>query len=149
MSGFEALGLACNIFQTITFAHDTFIICRAIYNGQQTPDSSVEEKAAAMIKASLQVEASCDNLRTPEEQALADVARKCTITANELNAMVQSITKRQKQGKFFVALGVRLKSLWKKGEMERLEKALADHTSTMQLLLISRIWYVKTDTTTI
>lgn len=141
MSGFEALGLACNVFQTITFARETFIVCRDIYNGQKSPDPNLEDKAVAMVQASQRVELSCSRISgTPEEKALIDIAQKCTAAAKELGSMVKSITKKHKQGKVSAALYIRFKSLWNKSDVERLDKALADYTSTMQVLLTERIW---------
>lgn len=140
MSGFEALGLACNIFQTISFARDTVIFCRDVYNGQKTPDSHLQDNAAAMIQAAQQVEASCTRPRSPEEQALADIARDCTKTAKRLESVVQSITKMHQKGNVASALGVRLKSLWKKNDIEELYKTVVGYTNTIEILMITRIW---------
>ena len=104
MSGFEALGLACNVFQTVSFARDTFIVCRDIYNGQRSPDPNLEDKAVAMIQASQRLEACSKISGTPEEKALTDIAQKATATAKELDAMVKGITKKHKQGRVTAAL---------------------------------------------
>jgi hypothetical protein len=140
MSGFEALGLVCNIFQTISFARDTVVTCRDVYNGQKTPDSHLQENAAAMIQAAQRVEASCAMLVTPEGQALSKIARECVKTATKLETAVQSITKMHQKGKVAAAFSARVKSLWKKSEIEDLHKAVQSYTSTMEFLLINRLW---------
>lgn len=141
MSGIEALSFACNIFQAISFARETSIVCRDIYNGQKGPDPQLEEKAATMILASQWVKSSSSHpSSTPEEQALVDIAQKCTETATKLDEEVAAITKKHKRGRVLGALNIRFHALWKQGEVERLDKAPADYTSTMQVLLIEQIW---------
>ena len=141
MSGLEALSLACNVFQTISFARDTVNFCRDVYNGQKTPDAHLEAQATAMIQAAQQVESSCSSSTlTASERTLVDISRQCVTTAKKLEAMVQSITKTQRKGKFVSALSTRLKSLWKQKDIESLDKALLRYTNTMQVLLIDRIW---------
>lgn len=112
MSGLEALSLACNIFQIISFARDTVNFCRDVYNGQKTPDAHLEAQATAMIQAAQQIEASCNSgTLTTSQQTLADISRDCVATARKLESMVQSITKTHKKGKFVSTLSARVKSL--------------------------------------
>ncbi|RTE71745.1 hypothetical protein BHE90_013849 [Fusarium euwallaceae] len=118
MSGFEALGLACCVFQTISFTRETASVCKAIYQGQKTPDSMLEENAAAMIQAADEVKASCRVISTPEEKCLANIAGKCAETAKRLEEEVQKITKLHK---------------------EELDGTLDRYRGTMQNLLINQI----------
>jgi hypothetical protein len=140
MSGFEALGLACCIFQTISFAHETTGVCMAIYRGQKTPDSMLEERATAMIQAAEGVKASCRGTSTPEEQCLVDTAQKCATTATELAGEVQKITKLHKKGDLLAATRARTRSLWKKRQIEELDGILRGYTETMQTLLLNQVW---------
>lgn len=142
MSGFEALGLACNIFQTISFACETVKFCRDVYNGQKTPDSHLETQATAMMEAAQKIESSYEsrrNMTTPEKRLLK-ISRECIATAKKLESMVQSITKLHKKGNFISALNARVKSLWKHNDIESIDKALQGYVNTMQVLLIDRIW---------
>ncbi|KAF5005655.1 hypothetical protein FDECE_7911 [Fusarium decemcellulare] len=139
MSGFEALGMACSVFQTISFAHETIRLCRDIYRGQKTPDSTLEENATAMIQASDQVKASFHATTTPEEQCLMNVAEKCTKAATKLSNEVQKITKLQQKGHLFAAVHSGVRSLWKRSEMKDLDDSLRRYTEIMQTLLINRV----------
>ncbi|KAF4455103.1 hypothetical protein FALBO_15712 [Fusarium albosuccineum] len=139
MSGFEALGMTCSVFQTISFAHETVRLCRDIYRGQKTPDSTLEENATAMIQAADQVKASCYVTTTPEEQCLMDVAEKCTKAATKLSDEVQKITKLNKKGHLFAAVHSGVRSLWKRSEMKDLDDSLRRYTETMQTLLINSV----------
>ncbi|KAI8714865.1 NACHT domain-containing protein [Fusarium sp. LHS14.1] len=139
MSGFEALGLACCVFQTISFTRETANVCKAIYQGQKTPDSMLEENATAMIQAADEVKASCRLVSTPEEKSLANIAEKCAEAAKNLETEVQKITKLHKKGDFPSAMRARARSLWKKREIEELDDTLHRYTGTMQTLLINQI----------
>ncbi|KAL2677340.1 hypothetical protein Neosp_011109 [[Neocosmospora] mangrovei] len=139
MSGFEALGLACCVFQTISFTRETASVCKAIYHGQKTPDSMLEENATAMIQAADQVKASCSVISTPEEKSLANIAGKCAEAAKKLEGEVQKITKLHNKGDFAAAMRARARSLWKKREIEELDDTLNRYTATMQTLLINQI----------
>ncbi|EEU44552.1 uncharacterized protein NECHADRAFT_85212 [Fusarium vanettenii 77-13-4] len=139
MSGFEALGLACCVFQTISFTRETASVCKAIYQGQKTPDSMLEENATAMIQAADEVKASCSVISTPEEKCLANIAGKCAEAAKNLEGEVQKITKLHKKGDFPAAMRARARSLWKKREIEELDDTLQRYRGTMQTLLINQI----------
>lgn len=139
MSGFEALGLACCVFQTITFTRETASVCKAIYYGQKTPDSTLEENATAMIHAADEVKASCRVISTPEAN-LADIAGKCAKTAKQLEQEVQKITKLHKKGDMMAAVQARTRSLWKRRQIEELDNTLHRYQGTMQNLLINQIW---------
>ena len=140
MSGFEALSLACCVFQTISFTRETANVCKAIYQGQKTPDSMLEENATAMIQAADEVKASCSVISTPEEKPLANIAEKCAEAAKKLEGEVQKITKLHKKGDFQAAMRARARSLWKKREIEELNDTLQRYRGTMQTLLINQIW---------
>ncbi|KAL6915455.1 hypothetical protein FSHL1_006905 [Fusarium sambucinum] len=141
MSGFEALGMACAVFQTISFAQETTLFCMDIYRGQKTPDSVLEENASAMIQTANRVQAFCKAATTPQEKCLIDVAEKCTSVATKLSFEVEKITELQRKGKGNVAVALRgaLKSWSKKNKMNDLGNNLRQYTETLQTLLITRI----------
>ncbi|KAM0401918.1 hypothetical protein ACHAQC_002616 [Fusarium culmorum] len=142
MSGFEALGMACAVFQTISFAQETTRLCVDIYRGLKTPDSIFQVNASSMIEAAVRVKASCKAATTPEEKCLIDVAKKCTSAAAELSDEVRKITELHKKGKGNIISAARggVTSFWKKNKMNSLDNGLRRHTETMQTLLITRVW---------
>ncbi|KAH6994657.1 hypothetical protein EDB82DRAFT_537513 [Fusarium venenatum] len=141
MSGFEALGMACAVFQTISFAHETTLFCRDIYRGQKTPDSVLEENASAMIQAADRVKAFCKAAATPHEKCLIDVAEKCTSIATKLSSEVENITELHKKGKGNMVVAVRgvFESWRKKNKMNDLDNNLRRYADTMQTLLVTRV----------
>lgn len=142
MSGFEALGMACAIFQTISFAHETTRFCMDVYRGQKSPDSTLEENALAMKQAAGQVKASCCVAATPEEKCLVDIAEKCIIAASRISDEVQKITRLHKKGDLIAAVRSGLRSWRKRSQMNDLDNSSRRYTDTMQTLLISRVWFV-------
>ncbi|RSM14777.1 hypothetical protein CDV31_005211 [Fusarium ambrosium] len=107
-----------NANTTIGFARETASVCKAIYQGQKTPDSMLKENATAMIQAADEVKASCRMISTPEGKCLANIAVKCAETAKKLEEEVQKITKLHK---------------------EELDGTLDRYRGTMQNLLINQI----------
>ncbi|OBS25992.1 hypothetical protein FPOA_06522 [Fusarium poae] len=141
MSGFEALGMACAVFQTISFAHETTLFCMDIYRGQKTPDLVLEENASAMVQAADRVKVYCKAAATPQEKCLIDVAQKCTSVATKLSVEVKKITELHRKGKGNLIVAARsvLQTWRKKNKLNDLDNNLRRHTETMQTLLITRI----------
>lgn len=81
MSGFEglaALGLACSIFQTVSFGRETLVLVKEVYqNG--TIDHSLTDKSTAIQEVASDIIAV--DIPRPlgkYEQKLFDVTKKCT-----------------------------------------------------------------------
>ena len=56
MSGFEVLGLACAVFQTVSFAHEVFSTCKAFYDDKPPASlNELEHYASGMSNASSQM----------------------------------------------------------------------------------------------
>jgi GTP-binding protein EngB required for normal cell division len=155
MSGFEVLGLACSIFQTISFAHETLNICTALYHNQEPLDANVEEVVSSMIVAAEKVTAICDkNKRLNDDIAqivsgckndalgeeIARIAKKCTKIASQLKLEVAKITRLQGGRKLWNTTRVAFLSSLKKSKLEKLNENLCSYREQMQALLITQIW---------
>jgi len=141
MSGIEALGFVCNIMQTISFAHETVTLCKAIYQGRH-PDAYLIENAASLAALSAQVQTHYQKMKpqTTDEWNLSNIASKCNITARALEEEVQFITDHQTKGNLAATLRIAVKMNWRKSRLERLEKSLREHRSTMESYLLARVW---------
>lgn len=137
MSGLEALGLACNIFQVISFARDTVQVCQDIYDGQKHPDSHLQDVSKAMREAADKVEKSSQSPSTPEEQSLADIAKKCIPDVKRLDEYVAKINTRSNKGRFIGPLKARVSSHWGKRTIGDLERNLKGYRDAMQHLMIT------------
>ncbi|VUC22897.1 unnamed protein product [Clonostachys rosea] len=155
MSGFEVLGLACNIFQTLSFAHETAKICIDLYRGQKSPDADIQEMARSMAETAKKVTDMCRNNKALDkdiakitsgcqncvlDKEIAHIAKTCTDIASQLESEVGKITSLETSGNLLLTLKARSKSLWKKTKLEDLNKSLGSCRAQMQTLLITQIW---------
>ncbi|KAK1622112.1 hypothetical protein BDP81DRAFT_442235 [Colletotrichum phormii] len=81
MSGLEALGLACNIFQVISFGRETSSLVKRVYR-----DSSVDDALEANAKDLAQLASFVQALETPknptkQEHQLLEIAKNCQAVA--------------------------------------------------------------------
>ncbi|CAG9992097.1 unnamed protein product [Clonostachys byssicola] len=157
MSGFEILGLACAIFQTISFAHETLNVCIALYDRQKTPDDEVEDIANSMVVAAEKVTSICDEnqqLKKEISQIAADckndalgeeiarIAKECIKIASQLKSEVGKITSLAAKGDFLITMKAASMSLWKKPKLKKLNENLCSYREQMQTLLITQIWAI-------
>ncbi|XXH00842.1 histone H4-like TAF Taf6, SAGA complex subunit [Hypoxylon texense] len=140
MSGLEALGIACNIMQVISFAHETIGFCKATYEGQSLNLYSEQSVASlSAISAQLQTRYQGVKSKTAQERELENVARKCNVAARALEEEVMFLTHQQAAGSLKRTLRIMLKIIWRKRRLERLEKSLRNHQQTMESHLLARV----------
>ena len=137
MSGLEALGLGCSIFQVISFARDTAQICQDICDGQEHPDCHLQDVSKAMREAADKVERSSRSPSTPEEQSLADIAKKCIPDVKKLDEYVAKINTLSNEGRFIGPFRARVSSQWRKRALGVLERNLKGYRDAMQHLMIT------------
>jgi len=156
MSGLEALGLACNVMQLISFAHETWNFCSEVYNGR-SPDRSLRDNAEAMFGASQEVTLQLALLVSPAgsdtnsssgsptgnlslaERQLADLARKCNKAARELRDEALFLCECQAAGNLLSVMKTAIKTNWRRKRMQRLEKDLQNYRSAMETRLLERL----------
>lgn len=143
MSGAEALGLACNIFTVISFAHETISLCKSVYQGN-LPGEELHQSAKLLAATSKDVQTQNDALqqrpRTASQKRLHDVAAKCNIAARGLQEETEYLSKHQKKGDLVAMLKVAAKSKWRKSRLERFEKSMTECRREMDTQLLHRIW---------
>ena len=142
MSGLEALGVACNIFQVISFGHETINLCKRVYqNG--SPCCDLSDNAAQLNAFSSQIKKfSIPSKPTREDQQLHNVASKCQKVSADLLEEIVFITGHTKKGSLKATLKVAAKTNWRKRRLDTLEKKLADVQRLMETGLLVRIWFV-------
>ncbi|PHH63862.1 hypothetical protein CDD81_5419 [Ophiocordyceps australis] len=142
MSGLEALGVACNVMQLLSFTREVFTTCRNIYkNG--TINADLDDTAECLEFLSGQVYDSSQkaNLQTDDEIELSKVAKKCNIVARSLEEELRYLTKRRDaSGHFLKAVFLGLQYSWRSGRLERLQKSLSSCQIALESRLIANIW---------
>jgi hypothetical protein len=136
----STLSLACNVFQVVSFAHESISLVKQIVkNG--TPDTALAESAGRLITLTLDLQNSLNDANghprpwSKDELELYNAAQKCQSAANELHQLMEKVSSSRLK-----VLGVFLKSLRYKSSVERLEKELMQAESIMdtQVLVDSR-----------
>ncbi|OTA91507.1 hypothetical protein M434DRAFT_13110 [Hypoxylon sp. CO27-5] len=140
MSGFEALSVACNIMQVISFAHETIGFCKAIYQGR-SPDDHIERNAASLSELSAQLQKHYESTKpqTSQQKQLADVAKQCNIAARALEEEVKFLVSNNAKGHLAQTIRIAVKTNWRRGRLERLEKSLRNYQHTMESYLLARV----------
>ena len=141
MSGLEAFGLACNIIQIISFAHETVSLCQTIYNGR-SPSTHLKETAQSLADLSAQIHSDCQAIQplNADERSLVDIANKCNIAARALEEETSFILQHQKKGNLVATFRVTVKTVWRRRRLDRQDKQLQSYRSTMETHLLARIW---------
>lgn len=141
MSGLEALSVACNIMQVISFAHETIDFCKEIYRGGSFNDYNQQSIASLMeLSVQLQTHFLQAKSKTVKEKQLADIAQKCNVAARALKDEVKFLTSHYAKGNLAATIITAVKTYWRKSRLERLEKSLKNHQNTMESYLLARVW---------
>lgn len=143
-TGLEALGIACNVMQVISFAGETIKLCKIIYDGKPTPTDQLLENANQMIRHVSEVEDYLKNVpakspsgsvpATSDYKGLINIAQKCKAAAEELKkvASAASSTPTAAKGSITKTAKATYTSWRSKSTLEKLSKSLSDHQSSME-----------------
>ncbi|KAF3070671.1 hypothetical protein GL218_00238 [Daldinia childiae] len=140
MSGLEALSIACNIMQVISFAHETIDFCKEIYHGGSLNDYN-QQSIVSLVELSRQLQTRFQKAKskTAEETQLANIAQKCNVAARALQEEVKFLESRHAKGNLAATIKIVVKTYWRKSRLERLEKSLRNHQNTMESYLLARV----------
>ncbi|KAK7455658.1 hypothetical protein Landi51_02861 [Colletotrichum acutatum] len=139
MSGLEALGLACNIFQVISFGRETASLVKRVYR-----DGTVDDALEANAKDLAQLAKHVQTLEVPknptkQEHQLLEIAKKCQAVARDLKEEIAFIVGHKKKGSLAATIKVAAKANWRKRRLDTMERKLNDAERLMQSGLLARI----------
>ncbi len=147
MSGIEALaafGIACNVMQVISFAHNAVHIGKAIYETGSL-DPTLAQTTHCLAQGLERLKTSLEN-QPPlcaEEQELLDIANGCIVTvANlkiKLDKIASSVAKRNRPAAFRGWLKL---TFGGKKAIEKFEKELSNYQRVLENRLLLLIWHV-------
>jgi hypothetical protein len=170
MSGAESLaifGIACNVMQVISFAHNSITVFKQLHH-EGCADPSLRKAADQMRDTTNSlvdsINVNCGNARlTAEEAELLELANECSGIAkklsDELNKLANATSSKTMSGtagppgtttgaqktvktSFWKTARLGGRTWWKKGEIERLERDLNRAQKVMETHILIRIWYV-------
>lgn len=141
MSGLEALGLACNVMQTISFALEMASKCHAIFRtGSPDPGAVALLDHSTQITTRLKDSISSANPVTQDEGELLIIANECLDAMDTLKTEVDKLTRPSAKGNVFASLRLGIRSRFKEGEINKLEKRVRNHQKVLESGFLLRIW---------
>jgi len=151
MSGLEplaALGLACNVFQVLSFAGEVCKYSKSIFEHGQAPESAIAlaRTSESLAKAFNDAEAIATANPQPLAQSdheLLKIARECNSAAKSLRDEVDNTAKTAgAKGKLVesVIQGVQSVTSSRRKKVKELERLLQAHRDTLETRLLVNIW---------
>ncbi|KAJ4146220.1 hypothetical protein NW754_001684 [Fusarium falciforme] len=143
MSGLEplaALGLACSVIQTITFAGQTLSLCRKISKDGQ-PDPALNDYSLELSKISETLKSNLNRgtgVLLSDDLALRDTAEKCLDVATKLAQEMKNLSPQNGQKGDRISFRLGFKTLFRKPRLEQLETSLRNIQSVMNTQLLVR-----------
>ncbi|KAJ0120072.1 hypothetical protein J7T55_000925 [Diaporthe amygdali] len=142
MSGLEglgALGLACSIFQVISFGRETLSLVKDVYR-HGTLDESLMDKSTAIQGVASDIIAVDIPQPGKQERKLVDVTKKCTGVARDLQEEIAFLVGHNGKGSLRTTLKIAAKANWRKRRLERMEKDLDDSEQLMHTTLLAWVF---------
>lgn len=151
MSGLEplvALGLACNVFQIVSFAREAYQVSKTVLESGDVPPpaltSTLEDLAKIFREVELTTAASGTNL-TSHDRELVKIAKECTGAAAALKQELDKIpaTPMSGKGRLFkswVAVKAVAGASSRKKKLEKLEQLVETHQKALETRLLATIW---------
>lgn len=149
-----ALGAVANITQFIEFAVKILTNSRNICASASgrlvehedlnivTDDiSNLTEK----LLESLAVTAASNNNLTADEQALCDLCKECVKVSQELTQALEKLKSQDKPGKFW-SFRQALKSMYRKDEIDNLDKRVKMYKEELSVRIVAGLWFVNAPT---
>lgn len=141
MEALAIFGIACNVMQTINFAHETISIVKRIHQSG-SPEQGLVEIGQHLSEAAGNLHQELSKrpkpLKKPEHD-LIETARKCMVAAKELKEEVDYLSIPDNRKGFRASTAVAAKAIWRKRRLQRLEKALTDYQRIMETEVLLRI----------
>ncbi|KAG8158628.1 hypothetical protein KVR01_011750 [Diaporthe batatas] len=141
LEGLAALGLACSIFQTVSFGRETLALVKEVYQNGSIDHTLVHKSTAIQGVASDIVAVEIPRPLGQYEQKLFDVTKKCTGFARDLKEEIAFLMGHNIKGSLRATLKTAVKVNWRKRRLERMERDLADSEQLMQSSLL--VWIFK------
>jgi hypothetical protein len=147
MEALAGLSIACNVLQIVSFVHETFSLCKRLYdNGEADPTLGANIKAVAVLTQTLrQTVLSPPHAARPVTEAdyeLKRIADGCLASANHLAARLEVLGVSESRRSVTKTAKSAFKLWWRSGEFQRLLEEMREYQKTLDSGLLLRIWFV-------
>lgn len=135
MEALAIFGIACNVMQTINFAHETISIVKRIHQSG-SPEQGLVEIGQHLSEAAGNLHQELSKRPKPlnrPEHDLIETARKCMVAAKELKKEVDYLSISDNRKGFRAFTAVASKAIWRKRRLQRLKKALVNYQKIIKI----------------
>jgi hypothetical protein len=145
MDPITALALACNVTQLIEHGIDAAKACKEIYEkGSLDNNNLIEQYTDAISASNVDLDTALRALPRPtgrHHTKLLDLAKDCAATSTELRRILAQLKLSKSQGNKRIggAFKVTLKSIWKRGAIEKLQQTLETQDRALQSGLLKEL----------
>jgi hypothetical protein len=138
MDPVSALGLACNVMQIISFCHETITLCKRLHRDGSS-DPNLDHVTSHLSRLSNNLRDSIDAAKQgvplkQQEKELQSIANECYKASTALQLELAKVAN-VSVGSHRSAIKATLKTVWRKSNLEKLEKTM----NTNQRLLESKL----------
>jgi hypothetical protein len=152
MSGLEplvALGLACNVFQVVSFARELCQVSRTVLETGDIPPLALGSTLEGLAKAFRDVENTTATTRAnlaDHDKELIKIAKECSTAATALKSEIDKVqqTPTSGRGKWLVSTAVAIRAVAgassRKKRLEKLETVVETHQRALETRLLANIW---------
>ena len=143
MDAIAAFSLACNVVQVVHFSMDVVSICRELYReGSLSRYDHLEDMTNQLIDLGNALDSPTVQgkqiIGQCQDQALLDLAGKCSTVAKELFGEIQKLKINGPPNKRQI-IRKSAKSLWKKSSIERIQTRLDEYRKILDFRILISI----------
>lgn len=150
MDPLTAFSLACGVIQVVDFSTKTLVKCKEIYReGFSSEYRELESMTRHLVdvRAGLDLPGphqSADSIHKLDDQSILELAKECSITADQLIGKLRSVKTKGPHEKR-QAIMKTLKLLWEKGEIQEIQKRLDGYRNTLDTQILINLRFVESD----
>ena len=140
MEALAIFSIACNVMQTINFAHETISIAKSIYH-KKPPKPELAEARKQLSEWADQLHEELQKHAQPlqkSESELLDVAKRCRNVAKQLEVELNSVMTPENQTKLRRVKAV-VKAPFLRRRLKKFETTITDYQRTLETQILVRV----------
>ncbi|KAH8893363.1 hypothetical protein GQ53DRAFT_805557 [Thozetella sp. PMI_491] len=142
MEALVAVGIACNVMQVLSFAHEVITLCKRVHHNKSPEPTLAQngEHLEAVVKSLAGRLSQGPHPLMKPDQELLDIAQRCSEAARELIDEVGFLTTHPDgRNRLWATMKTTAKSLLRKSRLERLQKDLAGYQRSMETTILVQV----------
>jgi N-terminal domain on NACHT_NTPase and P-loop NTPases len=142
MDPVSALGLACNVMQIISFCHETISLCKRVHR-EGSSDPNLDHVTSHLSRLSDNLRDSIDAAKqgkplNRQEKDLQSIANECYKASAAVQLELAKVAN-VSVGSHRSAIQATLKTVWRRSNLEKLEKTMTTNQRLLESKLLEQI----------